>query len=420
MVMERWQEDLVILGQIGRSNGARVISYDQLNQEMGLYRVEGSSAMKKSKEYIISRMKDADLEVHVDRAGNIFGRREGKSGQKLVMAGSHLDTVQNGGMFDGAYGVVGALEAVRRMNDQGFVNTRPIEVIIFMGEEGSAFKEACLGSDVLTGKVTLADALQAKTDQGKTLEQILAESGYAHDFWQSLSEVEYFVELHIEQGPILWHEHLPLGIVDSIAGLTYLTIHIEGEENHAGATPMSLRRDPLVAAADLTLFVYRYVHEMIQTRGSKTVATVDTLKVHPGAPSIIPGWVDLAVDIRDSSKENIDHLAEKITAYAHNLEQTYKVEVTMEVATEHAPCPLDPDVIGTIGRVAEEMGIVPGRMYSGAIHDASSLAQQVKTGMIFVPSKGGISHSPLEWSEWADLERGIGVLTNTLKMLSSN
>jgi hydantoinase/carbamoylase family amidase len=418
--MERWQEDLVILGQLGRPNGARIVSYDQLNQEMGLYRVEGSSAMKKSKDYFIQRMKEAGLKVNVDRVGNIYGRREGKSGQKVVMTGSHLDTVQNGGMFDGAYGVVGALEAVRRMNDQGFVNTRPIEVIVFMGEEGSAFKEACLGSDVLTGKVTLADALQAKTDQGKTLEEILAESGYAHDFWQPLSEVEYFIELHIEQGPVLWHERLPLGIVESIAGLTYLTIHIEGEENHAGATPMHLRRDPLVAAADLTLFVHRYVHEMIQTRRSKTVATVDTLKVHPGAPSIIPGWVDLAIDIRDSSKENIDHLAEKIMTFARNLEESHNVKVTIEVATEHLPCPLDSDVINVIDTAVQEVGIVPGRMYSGAIHDASSIAHKVKTGMIFVPSKGGISHSPLEWTEWADMEIGIRALTNTLKVLSGN
>ncbi len=417
--MERWQEDLATLGQIGRPNGARVISYNQLNQEMGLYRVEGSSAMKKSKDYIISRMKEAGLEVRIDRVGNIYGRREGETGQKAVMTGSHLDTMQNGGMFDGAYGVVGALEALRRMNDQGFVNKRPIDVIIFMGEEGSAFKEVCLGSDVLTGKVSLTDALQAKTDQGKNLEEILAESGYAHDFWQPLSEVEYFIELHIEQGPLLWHENLPLGIVESIAGMSYLTIHIEGEENHAGATPMHLRRDPLVAAADVTLFANRYVNEMIHARRSKTVATVDTLKVHPGALSVIPGWVDLGIDIRDSSKENIDHLVGEIIGYARRMGDTYHVKVKSEVTTEHLPCPLDAQVIGTIGRAAQEMGIITCRMYSGAVHDASSLAQKVKTGMIFAPSKGGISHSPMEWTEWEDLEQGITVLTNTLKVLSS-
>jgi hydantoinase/carbamoylase family amidase len=414
----RWREEIIKLGQLGRKNSERVEAREHLDLNKGLYRLEGTEEMKKSRDFLVSRMKAAGLNIRVDRVGNIFGRQEGsRPNERAVMLGSHLDSVSNGGMFDGVVGVIGALEAARMMMAEGFINRRPIEVVAFMGEEGSAFKKGGLGSDVLVGNRSIDEVLALKNDEGSTLEDALEKSGYKGDFLMNLDSVEYFIELHIEQGPVLDREETPIGIVENITGISWLNAVFEGEENHAGTTPMSLRRDPLLAAASVVLSVRERVSRLAREAGSSTVATVGRLVVHPGAPNIIPGRVEIGIDIRDSVGENIRRLRDEVAEEISNLGKQHELGWSLEVPCDYLPCPCSSDVVNTIEKACAKRGIKSKRMNSGAGHDAMNLAEKVKTGMIFVPSVHGISHSPMEWTNWEDVENGIQVLFQTMKDL---
>jgi N-carbamoyl-L-amino-acid hydrolase len=390
-----------------------------LDLQKGLYRLEGTQEIKKSKDYIMARMMEAGLAIRLDRVGNIFGRREGsKTTTGAVMSGSHLDSVLNGGMFDGVLGVVSALEAIRVMKDEEFENQRPIEIVVFMGEEGSAFKKGILGSSVVAGIRSAEEALALKNEEGMTLEEALERHELRGDFEMDLGDVDYFIETHVEQGPILDKAGIPIGIVENITGITWVSAILEGEENHAGTTPMPARRDPLVAAGEIVLFANRRANEMVKELGGSTVATVGKLLVHPGAPNIIPGTVEMGIDIRDSIEGNMKKLTEEIVDTIRNLEARYGVGSRVDIPIEHPPCPCSNEVVVAVEKAAKEMGIEAKRMNSGAGHDAQNIAEKVKAGMIFVPSMNGISHSPMEWTNWEDMEKGIKVLTQTLKNLS--
>jgi hydantoinase/carbamoylase family amidase len=418
MVVPRWKDELIELGKMGRKSSVRVDRYEELDMDKGLYRLEGTSEIKKSKDYIITKMQEAGLKVRFDKVGNIFARKEGTKKTTAVMSGSHLDSVLNGGMFDGVLGVVSALEAIRRMKDERFANERPFEIVVFMGEEGSAFKKGLLGSDVAVGKRDAEEALSLTNEENITLREALKKAGYLGNTEFDLSEVEYFIELHVEQGPVLDQAHIPIGIVESITGITWVTAHINGQENHAGTTPMSMRIDPLVAASNIVLLASNRANQMVKKLGGSTVATVGKMIVKPGAPNIIPGSVEMGIDIRDGNEKNMKDLQTEIIQAVKNLEQQYRVSTSIDIPIYHPPCPCNTTVIGAIEHAAESIGINAKKMNSGAGHDAQNIAQKVKTGMIFVPSVNGISHSPLEWTHWEDIEKGIQVLTGVLKQLS--
>jgi len=377
--------------------------------------------MRRSKEFLIGRMKDAGLAVRLDRVGNIFARKEGcRTNRGAVMSGSHLDSVLNGGMFDGPLGVISALEAVRIMGDENFKNDRPIEVAVFMGEEGSAFKKGLLGSHILAGKMPVEEAWQIKNDEGLSLKDALDRLSLRGDFEIDLGDVEYFIETHIEQGPVLDQEEIPIGIVENITGLTWVYATLEGEENHAGTTPMLSRKDALVAAADIVLFASKRAKEMVQEFGGSTVATVGRMSVLPGAPNIVPGRVEMAIDIRDGVEENMKNLREEIIGRIKDLKGKYGIKNTFSIPLYNPPHPCSRAVVETIAKAVQELGLKARSINSGAGHDAQNIAEKVKTGMIFVPSMGGISHSPLEWTNWEDIERGIHVLTRALQKLSKH
>lgn len=416
---QRAKRDLIELGRLGRRNGQVVEHFGDLSPENGLSRVEGSKEIRESREYLFKLMKEACLKIRTDEIGNIFARKDGLSDDKAVMCGSHIDSVINGGMFDGVLGVISSLEAVRRMNDEGFENQRPIEVVVFIGEEGSAFRKVLLGSSVFIGESTSEEAYVLKNDNGVTLESVLIEHGLLGASQFSVEDVEYFVELHVEQGPVLNKVKIPLGIVESVTGLTWLHAVVKGEENHAGTTPMQMRVDPLVASAEIVSFTNRKAVEMAAINGT-TVATVGKLIVHPGAPNTVPGEVELGIDVRDTDDERKRTLTSEILSEIKLLEEKYNVETEVDILFDHPPSKLSSDVIRTIQQAAEKIGVDYKLMNSGAGHDAQNLAHKVKTGMIFVPSINGVSHSPMEWTEWCDMENGIQVLTETLKLLSSN
>lgn len=419
MSPQRWKDDLIQLGEMGRRSPVRTESYDQLDLEKGLHRLEGTQEIKKSKEYVIAKMKEAGLKVRIDKIGNIFARKEGSRTQNgAVMSGSHLDSVLNGGMFDGPLGVVSALEAVRIMNDEGFENERPIEIVAFMGEEGSAFRKALLGSAVMAGDLSIDEALAIKNDEGISLKAALEKLELKGDFEINLDDVEYFIETHVEQGPVLDHEKIPIGIVENITGITWVKAILTGEENHAGTTPMAVRKDPLVAAANIVLLANRRANEMVKEFGGSTVATVGKMIVKPGAPNVIPGSVEMEIDIRDSKKENMRKLKDEVVSAINSLENQFGIQNTTDVPFDYPPCPCAKEVVDAIENAASTEGIKAKRMNSGAGHDAQNIAKKVKTAMIFVPSVNGISHSPMEWTNWDDVENGVKVLTHTLKSLS--
>jgi len=415
--LSRVKEELVELGSLGRKDGARVENYEQLDTDKGLWRLEGNELSKASKDYLVEKMKEAGLEVRFDRIGNIFGRKEGTDpGRKAVMSGSHLDSVKNGGQFDGSLGVIGALEAVRVINEEGFEHSRPIEVAVFVGEEGSAFERGLIGSEVLAGGISYDEVLNLANSDGELLKNVLG--GYRGEFLMNLDEVEYFVELHPEQGPVLDTEGIPVGIVESITGLCWLRVVIEGEENHAGTTPMKMRKDALVKAAEIVTFVHERALDMAEKTNGSFVATVGRLETHPSATNIIPGQVELGIDIRDVNQGNIDAFGAAVTDKVAEAGRMPGIKAKAQVLIDKPPCLCSEEVIEAIEQAARELDLETRKMSSGAAHDAQNLAGKVKTAMIFVPSANGISHSPREWTGWKEVKAGVDALTRAIKDLA--
>ena len=416
---DRLREDLIITGSFGRPAQARIDTYERLDRHCGVTRPTGSDGNKDIRDYAVDRMKEAGLTVRIDRIGNIFGRKDGdKRDHGTILCGSHLDSVINGGMFDGTVGVFGAIEAVRRMNDAGFKNARPVEVVVFTAEEGSAFKQTLLGSSVLVGKTDLNEALSMKNDGGETLGESLRKIGYRGTFQKDLSDVEYMLELHIEQGPILHSERVPIGVVENITGIIWMIVTIEGQGNHAGTTPMSARKDALVAASEIVAFVNKRANEMSSDKGMSMVGTVGRLCVFPNGINIIPEKVEMGIDIRDVVLENMESLRSEISKRVEDLKGKFNVDVSIQVPVIHHPVSLSREIAQEIEKSAISQGIRIKRMNSGAVHDSQNMAAKVKTGMIFVPSVRGISHAPMEWTEWDDIEKGVQVLTRTIMNLS--
>jgi N-carbamoyl-L-amino-acid hydrolase len=406
---------------MGRASNRPVASYDQLDPKIGVSRPEGSSANKVLRDFTVQCMQTAGLSVRIDRVGNIFGRKEGSMNhEKAVMVGSHLDSVINGGHLDGALGVFAGIEAVRRLCDEDFQNQRPIEVVAFTGEEGSAFVVgAMLGSAVLTGKMSTDEALSTRNTHGRTLQEVLTENGYQGDFDYCSDDIDAFMELHIEQGPVLATENIPVGIVEHITGITWLKSIITGIGNHAGTTPMHLRQDALVAAADAVTFLNRRALEMAKSSHSPIVGTTGHLSVYPNNMNVIPGMVELGFDIRSTSRESMQGLTDETISFLNGLKQEKGLDVRMESPDTQAPVKLSEEIVRTIEKAAIQTGVKFKRMASGAGHDTQNMASITRAGMIFVPSIKGISHSPMEWSEWDDIEKGASVLTGALKYLSN-
>lgn len=410
---------MIETGSFGRTPPESIERYEQLDPEHGVTRPTGTEGNKKIRDYAVARMKEAGLEVKVDRLGNIFGRKEGsKTDKGTIMSGSHLDSVINGGMFDGALGVFAAIEAVRRMNDDGFENERPIEVVVFTGEEGAVFSPTLLGSTALVGNMSVDEALNRKNAVGQTLGEALEDMGYKGSFERSLDDVEYFIEMHIEQGPVLDKEGISIGVVESIVGIAWIMLTILGEANHAGTTPMIMRKDALVAASDIISFVNKRARDMVEKLGAATVGTVGKLNVFPNGTNIVPGKVEMGIDIRDVAQENMESLRNDTLEFAKDIEKKYGVNIYTELPPLHTPAKLSDEVANMIDSSARQIGIVPKRMNSGAGHDSQNMARRAKVGMIFLPSVRGISHAPLEWTNWEDIERGAALLAQTLKNLS--
>jgi len=383
----------------------------------GMTRLALSPSDAEARTYVRSQMHALGMTTTHDEVGNLVGRWGPATGG-AVMSGSHLDSVPRGGRYDGPLGVVGAVEAVRALAEAGFAPRKPIDVVVFTGEEGSRFGRGTIGSAAWAGDVPVADILALRDAGGTSFKDALAtyrDEGTATPARRPAGSVAAFLELHIEQGGVLESRKLDIGAVTAVAGLVQFVVRVVGDFNHAGATPMELRQDALAGAAEIVLGVERAARDL----GRAAVATVGKLEVEPGAFNIIPGAAVLGIDARATDPALLDALEEAVRNLAAKVEldRRLRTEVTRRQRVE--PGPLDERVIGAVERAAAASGLRSLRMPSGAIHDALHMANHCPSGMIFIPSNGGKSHCPEELSSLDDMARGVEVLARALADLTS-
>ncbi len=373
----------------------------------------------RSRQFLIHQMRQTGLRIHVDRIGNIFGRLEGHHAKApALLVGSHLDTVLHGGKFDGTMGVIAALEAVRTLKEQKIVLESPVEVVCFVGEESSRFGYSTLGSSLVAGEVHAKDLANATDAQGTKLEDILASLGIYRTNLRSLrrdpSTLKGYLELHIEQGPILEAKKKPIGIVTAIAAPTRFRVVLTGQADHSGTTPMEMRRDALVAAAEVIVAVEKICRRYSDMEKGRVVGTVGAIKIEPGVINAIPGQAELSVDVRSITADAKRRAVGLVHARIQEIARQRKIRAAILPLRDEVPVPLDRELISLLKECCEARNISYEIMPSGAGHDAMQMAKVTPAGMLFIPSRRGISHSPLEWSEPEDICLGAQLLLDSV------
>jgi N-carbamoyl-L-amino-acid hydrolase len=373
----------------------------------------------RSRQFLIHQMRQIGLQIHIDRIGNIFGRLDGANAKTpALLVGSHLDTVLHGGKFDGTMGVIAALEAVRILKEQKLVLQSPVEVVCFVGEESSRFGYSTLGSSLVAGEIRAKDLAHAVDTQGTKLEDILASMGIYRNNLRSMSRdpstIKAYLELHIEQGPILEAKKKPIGIVTSIAAPTRFRVVLTGQADHSGTTPMEMRKDALVAASEFIVALEKICRRYSRMEKGRVVGTVGAIKIEPGVINAIPGKAELSVDIRSITAEAKRRVVRLIQARIREIARRRKIQVKILPLREEDPVPLDKWLIHLLKKCCEMRNIAYEIMPSGAGHDAMQMAKVTPAGMLFIPSRRGISHSPLEWSEPEDICLGAQLLLDSV------
>jgi len=373
-------------------------------------RVAFSEADLAGRKYIMGLMREAGLSVSVDTAGNIIGWRAGQD-ESLppIMFGSHIDSVPGGGIYDGDVGVIGAIEVAQLLHERGIDTRHPLEIVSFTDEEGGL-----TGSRAMIGKLT-DSALEVMTHSGLTVrEGIFAVGGDPNRLELAVRKpgsIAAFVELHIEQGGILDEENINIGIVEGIVGIRWWDVTIDGFANHAGTTPMNKRWDAMVTAAELTLAINRIATDL----PGRQVATVGRIRALPGAPNVIPGEVVLSLEVRDLDAQKMQQVFELIEAEADRIGDARFTPIRFaEIDVASPPAPTDLQMRRIISTAADDLGLSSRLMPSGAGHDAQDMTHIAPTGMIFVPSVKGISHSPKEFTTAVDMANGASVLLKTV------
>jgi N-carbamoyl-L-amino-acid hydrolase len=377
----------------------------------------GSSADKQAREYLIDRMESRGLDVRVDAVGNIAGRWRPESADRdaaPVAAGSHLDSVPRGGIFDGPLGVYVALEAVRGLQESDVQLSRPVEVVSFTEEEGGRFDVGVLGSSVASGQRTIEDVLEFVDDSGVTLATHLENIGFRGEGRLDAGGWEQFYEVHIEQSTQLEQSGVGLGIVTAITGISNCAVEIEGDSNHAGGTRMNDRNDALLAASTFIQDVNRAGREIVATDRPFAVATIGELEIEPNARNVIPGTARLTTDFRDVEMATMDEIVDRARKSLARIETTHGVETTLTRFRTKAPVPMSDSCITVLRRASERLGVETVALPSGGGHDAMNVATVTDAGMLFARSKDGISHSPQEWTDWEDCATAARVLAETV------
>ena len=393
------------LAEIGKSEGG------------GVTRLSFTEEERAAKDLVASYMREAGLAMREDVAGNLFGRREGRVGDApVVLTGSHVDSVRNGGDFDGPLGVLGAVEALQTMDERGVETERPVEVVAFTDEEGARFSFGMVGSRATAGTLT-PEHLANEDENGVSIAEAMRASGLdpgrIDEAARAPGSVYAYIELHIEQGRTLESKDLPVGVVTGIAGPAWLRFTLAGEAAHAGTTPMNLRRDALAAAAAV---IGRIEREAARTGTS--VGTVGQLELSPGGINIIPGQVSFSLDLRDIDEDVRNDVEARIMHEAALLCEKRGVELETKTLQRLPPAPCASLVRDAAREACETLGFEPFGLASGAGHDGMHLTELCPIGMIFVRSKDGLSHNPAEYSSKDDCAAGAEVLYRTLLELA--
>jgi beta-ureidopropionase / N-carbamoyl-L-amino-acid hydrolase len=392
--LKRLEQSMDELGRVGAT------------ERGGLTRLALSDEDRRGRDLLVGWMREARLRVTVDQMGNIFGERPGTSPLPPVMMGSHADSVPTGGKYDGQLGVLCGLEAIRSLNDHQVHTRHPVTLVIFTNEEGARFQPAMIASGVMAGKIPLEDAYNARDKDGLRLVDELERIGYLGSEPCVPRPMRAYLELHIEQGPFLEEEGLSVGVVEGIVAIAWSRLTIHGVQDHAGPTPMRIRHDALVAAAEVVTGVRRIARDL----GGDVVTTVGNLTVHPNIVNAIPGKVTMSIDMRDPTSETLDRAQPMLDAVVREACEREGVRYALEHYWRMPYTPFAPEVVDAVARAAEASGGAWRRIRSGAGHDAQYMAAIAPAGMIFVPSHDGRSHCEEEFTAIADIEAGANTL----------
>jgi beta-ureidopropionase / N-carbamoyl-L-amino-acid hydrolase len=413
---QRLQSDLEELSKIGRDPSTG-----------GTTRLGYSENELAARQFVATLMQQAGLSVRTDAAGNLFASRprpnttaDGSSGTlPILLFGSHVDTVLNGGRFDGALGTIAAIEVIRALNENKTATRHPLEVVVWTNEEGNHFGISTMGSAIAAG-VLGPEILTRKDDQGATVADWLKRYGQdpAHltDARIAKGSIAAYLELHIEQGPNLERAKIPIGVVQGIVALKRWRCVVTGFANHAGTTPMDSRHDALAAASRETLAV----RQSVLAESGRQVGTVGYIKVEPGAVNVIPGRAEFPVELRDLDAAKIDRMWNRIQTNFQEIDKEENVSTQCSEFDDIAPARTDPAMQAAIHNAAQSLGLATLDLPSGAVHDAQLMARIAPFGMIFIPSHDGISHAPQELSTWPDVANGAEVLYRSILEADTN
>ncbi|ACE89382.1 allantoate amidohydrolase protein [Rhizobium phaseoli] len=371
--------------------------------------------------YLEARMKAAGLETRIDAAGNLIGRRTGrKPWLGTIMLGSHSDTVPDGGRFDGIVGVIAALEVARALSDQSIELEHDLEIVDFLAEEVSIFGVSCIGSRGMTGQLPEAwlSRVNGDLDLAGGIAQVGGEPGVLQQ--QKRPDIAAFLELHIEQGPVLEAERKDIGIVTAIAGITRIEITVEGRADHAGTTPMDRRADALVAASQLVLDIRNAAAELAKMPGH-FAATVGEFRIEPNAANVVPSKVVLLIDGRAEIRADMEAFCRWLDGHVEKLATAYGVTIaTPKRVSDNQPTPGDAGLLSALEAACERVGAKHRRMASGAGHDTAWIAKVAPAAMIFVPCRGGRSHCADEWADNDDIALGAAVLFEAVREMDKD
>lgn len=399
----RLMERLFTLADIGAIDGG------------GCARLALSDEDKAGRDLVVEWMKDLGLSITIDIVGNVVGTWDVGQGSP-IMTGSHIDTVRTGGKYDGNYGVLAGLEVIQTCQENNFTPSRPLAVGFFTNEEGSRYAPDMFGSLTYVGGLSVEEALHTIGIDGSQVGEELERIGYLGSSPCPGPSPAAFIELHIEQGPILENEGCTIGVVTGVQGISWQEVTITGQSNHAGTTPMTMRHDPSYVAAAITVFL----RDLSRRYSGHQVCTVGKIDLHPNLINVIPARAILTLDVRNTDEEVLKAAETEIRDFLEDLAVQEGVAITTRSLARFEPVTFDDAVIETIERVAHDLDSSHMRLPSGAGHDAQMFARVCPSGMIFVPSINGISHNPAEDTSSADLEMGANVLLHTMLALTES
>ena len=395
---ERLLRRLWELGQVGALEGG------------GVCRLALTDADREGRDLVVRWMRELGLTVTVDRIGNVVGLRAGRIEGPPVMTGSHIDTVATGGLYDGNLGVLAGLELIETLNDTGIVTRHPLAVAFFTNEEGARFAPDMMGSGVHQGALDLETCLSTVGIDGSTVAQDLTRIGYAGEVSTGDVRARAFVELHVEQGPVLEEAGIEIGAVTGVQGISWTEYTIAGVSNHAGTTPMRLRHDAGYVAAAIATEARRIADET----GGEQVATSGVIELEPNLVNVIARRAKVTIDLRNTNEDTLQRAEARMTQFVDALAQAEGVEVSARQLARFAPVDFDPKMVERVAQTAQALDYSMIRMPSGAGHDAQMFAPNCPTAMVFVPSRDGLSHNVREHTEPAHLEAGANVLAQVL------